>query len=341
MKSARLIFALVAALILIVAALLMASCRRSGSSDIAARVNGQAISEADLDSELDLLKKQSPDLFSGDDAEETTLQYKVKLLDGMINDLLVAKAAEERGLSVTSKEIDQEVAVIKSGFSDQDQFDAALKSAGYTLPVLKEKIRTQLIRKKLADSLAPGENVSEVEIQDYYEKHQAEYYQYAAKRASRIFFKPEDKALAEEVLKQLQGGSDFATLAKQYSADTVTAPGGGDLGWPETPYTEEFQEALDKLAPGEMSGLVESPYGWDIILCTDERPAGQLPLSAVRAKIERTILAERRTEAYENFVKQLRADATIEIIDAELKAPFAKAHSEETTSSQEATSSSQ
>lgn len=325
--------ALVVALMLILGASLVASCTNSGSSAVVARVEGQDIEQSELDSELDLVKKQSPDLFSGDDAKSVELQYKVKLLDGMINDILIANAAKERGLAVTSKEIDQEVAVIKSGFADQDQFDAALSSAGYTLAGLKQKIRAQLVRKKLADSLAPGTNVSEVEIQDYYDKHKAEYYQHAAKRASHILFKPEDKALAEQVLKQLQAGADFATAATQYSVDTLTAVNGGDLGWPTTPYVEEFQEALDRLAVGEMSGLVETPYGWHIILCTDERPAGQLPLSAVRPQIEKTILAERRSEAYENFVKELRADARIEIVDPELKTAFDRAQSEESTSS--------
>ncbi|NTW28473.1 MAG: hypothetical protein HGA39_03815 [Coriobacteriia bacterium] len=332
MKSTRFVCAL-AVCGLLLGALGLAGCK-SAESDVAARVDGQVVTETELNTQLDQLKKQYPDMFSGTDSATVTLEYRQTLLDSMIDEILLAKAAKDAKITVSADEVQAQLDQLKSGFSDPTQFDAALKSAGFTLATLKAKIESQLTTQKLIDSLSPGTNVSDVEVQDYYDKHKTDYYQKAAKRASHILFKPEDKATAEKILAQLKAGGDFAALAKQYSIDTASAVNGGDLGWPTAPYVTEFQAGLDKLGKGQMSGLVESPYGWHIILVTDTREASQQPLSAVRTQIEQTILAQRRTDAYQNFLAGLRKKATIEIVDAELKAAAEKASSSTTATAQ-------
>ena len=111
-------------------------------------------------------------------------------------------------------------------------------------------------------------------------------------RASHILFKTagkkddEVKAKAEQVLKEVKAGGDFAALAKKYSEDEASAKQGGDLDFfPKGKMVPEFDEAAFKLNPGEVSDVVKTPTGFHIIKVTDKKPAATRPLDEVRPQI--------------------------------------------------------
>ena len=263
-------------------------------------------------------------MFTGADGEGRLLDFKQRLLDNMINQKLVEQAAKDKGIKVSDEDVQKQIDQLKAGFKDQAQFDEALKSAGMTLDALKLQIRNQLVTQKLIESLASDTKVSEADIQAYYDKNKAQFFQKEAKKASHILFKPEDKATAEKVLAEVKAGGNFAALAKKYSVDTATASKGGDLGWPTTAYVPEFEAALDKLKKGQTSALVQSPYGWHIIRVTDERAGAQQSLADVKTQIEQIIVQQRKGDAYQTFLDDLRKKAKIEILAADLKAAAAK-----------------
>lgn len=318
--------------IALVLALALALLTGAGCTDkdTAAKVNGEKISLAELDKQVEQLKKQYPDMFNGADGEGRLLDFKQRLLDNLINQKLVEQAAKDKGIEIAEADIDKQIEQLKSGFQDDEQFQSALKSAGMTEETLRQQIRDQLLTQKLIESLASDAKITDKEMKEYYDKNKAQFEQQAAKRASHILFKPEDKSTAEKVLGEVKGGGDFAALAKEYSVDTATASNGGDLGWPTTPYVPEFEAALEKLAKGQTSALVKTPYGWHIIRVTDVRKASQQKYEDVKDQIEQILVQQRRADAYQQFLDDLKKKAKIEILVEELQA--AKGASQETTS---------
>jgi parvulin-like peptidyl-prolyl isomerase len=293
------------------------------NSDVAAKVNGEVISNEELQKQVDQLKKQYPQMFEGADAEGRLLDFKQRILDNLINQKLLEQAAKEKGIEVDDKSVSVQIEQLKAGFKDDAQFTAALQSAGMTEESLKTQVKEQLLTQKIVESLSSEASATAAEIKAYYDTNKTQFYQKEAKRASHILFKPEDKKKAEQVLKQIEDGGDFAALAKANSVDTASASKGGDLGWPTTPYVAEFEAALKKLKVGEVSGLVETPYGWHIITVTDERKGSQQKLDDVREQIAQILSQQTRADAYQKYLDSLRKKAKIEILVEELKLPAA------------------
>ena len=94
------------------------------------------------------------------------------------------------------------------------------------------------------------------------------------------------KAQAEDILKQIKAGGNFADLAKKYSEDTVSAAKGGDLGWVQRGQTvPEFERVAFSLKPGETSGLVKTEYGYHIIQVMAHEQGRLQPFEQVKAQL--------------------------------------------------------
>lgn len=110
--------------------------------------------------------------------------------------------------------------------------------------------------------------------------------------------------------------ADFAELAKKYSEDG-SAPNGGDLGWMSPgDLVPEFEQAMNRLQIGEVSNPVKSEFGWHLIQVMDRRE-GQLTVEKQR-QFARAAIRERKFEqAYQDWMRELRDNATVKILNVE------------------------
>jgi peptidyl-prolyl cis-trans isomerase D len=162
---------------------------------------------------------------------------------------------------------------------------------------------------KLQADIAPTAQ----EIQAYYDQHRDEYRSPEQVKVRHILIKtplpgPDGKVdpagveqarkKAEDVLKQLKAGGDFAELAKKYSEDTASAKDGGSLGWIERGRTvPEFEKVAFSLPKGSTSDLVESSYGFHIIQVEDKQDAHVKTLEEVKAQIEPILKHDKAAQA--------------------------------------------
>ena len=127
-----------------------------------------------------------------------------------------------------------------------------------------------------------------------------------------------ERALARrqigEILAQARKGTDFAALAGKHSQD-ATAASGGNLGYfPRGRMVKPFEDAAFALKPGEISDVVETPFGYHIIKVDSREPSGQVPETAARDQVRDYLLAEKRQQVVKDTIERLRANAAIEIL---------------------------
>jgi foldase protein PrsA len=162
---------------------------------------------------------------------------------------------------------------------------AAFKeSAGMTEADYREMVRTQLLTEQMQEFVGAHAPTSELQIQ-----------------ARHILVETEEEANA--VLERLEQGEDFATVAMEVSTDTGSAEEGGELGWfPKGVMDPAFEDAAFSLDVGELSGVVESSYGFHIIL-VEERDEDR--------ELDADMLAQRKSEAFQVWLQGLEAEADI------------------------------
>jgi len=108
--------------------------------------------------------------------------------------------------------------------------------------------------------------------------------------------KAHDRAL--ELRKQIQGGKDFAEVAKESSDDPGSKAQGGELGWNErSAFVPSFAQAAFNLKIGEVSEPVITPFGWHLLLVEEKKPPEEKPLASVSGEIAQVLLKRERASA--------------------------------------------
>ncbi len=159
--------------------------------------------------------------------------------------------------------------------------------------IAPEQFRVSYIK---LDAASMQQNASDEEIQAYYDQHQDQFTQPQRNRYSVIQTKTEDEAKA--VLDQLSKGADFATLAKEKSADIISARNGGDMGWLEDSTTPDELKKAGLKEKGQLSGVIKSSVGFLVVRLDDVQPAQVKPFNDVRDELAAKVKQEKGLDAY-------------------------------------------
>ena len=130
-------------------------------------------------------------------------------------------------------------------------------------------------------------------------------------KTSEVVSENEAKSQLQKVKDSIDKGMDFAVAAKQFSEDGSAAQG-GELGWLSPGETvPEFEKAMDALKVGEISGLVQSGFGWHLIQVLERRSA-DVSVEQKRQQARESIRTFRSEDAYQDWLRQLRDRAFID-----------------------------
>ncbi|MDY0970598.1 peptidylprolyl isomerase [Siccibacter turicensis] len=158
------------------------------------------------------------------------------------------------------------------------------------------------------DAATMAQQVSDAEIQAYYDEHQAEFTTPARHRYSVIQTKTEDQA--KQVLDALKKGEDFAALAKTKSTDIISARNGGDMGWLEESTTPDELKNAKLTEKGQLSDVITSSVGFLVARLDDTQPAQVKPLAEVRDAIIVKVKQNKALDAYFALQQKVSEAAT-------------------------------
>lgn len=291
-------------------------------------VNGEAISQADLDREVTLETRKLTQ--NGEEVpEEARLQLETEALDTLINRVLLHQDSTRQGFTVEPAEVDQELARFRGQFPDEQAFLDILAQFKQTPESFRRDIERGMTVQKMIDSeIAPGVRVGEDDIQAFYEENPQYFVQPEQIHVRHILIEiaedagdPERQAAMRKIQAlqaKLAGGDDFSELARRYSQDP-SAEQGGDIGFISRGQTVDlFDAAAFSLRPGQISGVVTTEFGLHLIQMVERQPASPLPIGEVRDTIQEYLKQSRLNEAVQRRLDELRSVASIEHAPADV-----------------------
>jgi foldase protein PrsA len=220
-------------------------------------VDGEAVSTADYQQELNralMMVTSQYQVDWNDPQNQAPLpELQQQVLDQIIQRIVLRQLAGKEGVSIASKDLEAEVVALQGRVQASGQFAdwaAFLKQNNLT----DESIRTVIGDSLLFDAMSKrhGGSTSVEQV-----------------HASHILVATQETG--QEVLDKLAKGAAFADLAAQYSTDTGSKDQGGDLGWfPRGAMVPEFEQAAFALEPGKVSPLVQTQFGYHIILVQEK-----------------------------------------------------------------------
>jgi peptidyl-prolyl cis-trans isomerase D len=293
--------------------------------------NGQFIGEARYRQILDM---QRPPITPPEFEAQMRRSLTIEKLQGAISDWMQVSDEEvDREYRRRNEKVKLDLALFQSkdfqkGVTTTDADLTAQFNASPDAYKIPEKRRVRYIAID-AEHLRASMTATQQEIEAKYQQNAKTYSTPEQVRASHILLKTEGKddatvkKAAEDILKKVKAGGDFAALAKQYSEDEGSKANGGDLDYNGRGVMyKEFEDAAWALKPGEISGLVKTQAGYHIIKMVDKKAAVTKTIADVRPQLEDQVKLEKA---------QAEAAKLAQQITPEIKGPddldrVAKAH---------------
>jgi peptidyl-prolyl cis-trans isomerase C len=289
---------------------------------VIARVNGETIDKAEFEKAIKNIEGRAGQPVPPDQRDRV---YR-GVLDQLIAYKLLMQETKARQIDVADADVDARLASIRQQFPSEDVFKQALAQQNMTVEQLRSDAKADMqVAKMLEAEVNAKISVQPADIDAFYKQNPDKFQQGERVRASHILIRVEEnadaktketaRAKAADVLKQLKSGKDFAELAKHYSQDPGSAANGGDLGYfMQGQMVGPFEQAAFALKPGEMSEVVETPFGFHIIKAADRQAARTVPIDEVKPQIEQFLQNQQRQEKTEAFISTLKAKGKVEVL---------------------------
>jgi peptidyl-prolyl cis-trans isomerase C len=299
--------------------------QQTAAAGKAAIVNGVVIQEEEVNRAL-LYQQQRMLATTGQVIRPDMIpEVRKMILENLIDRELLYQQSRKKGIVVEDAQVKEQLDRIKQEYPNEQAFKENMAEEHLNEEALKSKIRMSLAVQKFVDKEFGGTpEVSEAEAKAFYEGNPQYFTQPEVIRVSEILIKVDPKADAaqkqgarkkmEDIQKRVQKGEDFAALAKEVS-QSASAARGGDMGVvPRGKMPKAFDDAAFSLKPGEVSAVVETELGFQLIKVYEKNPEKVVPFKEVEERIRQHLANQKLTQKVEVYLAEVKKTAKIERI---------------------------
>jgi peptidyl-prolyl cis-trans isomerase SurA len=283
--------------------LTQAACKHAPPANVAAMVNGHAITYTELEKIYQSQYPQQPEAAN----QDLVMSQKLDLLGNLITNEILLQKAEKLGLSAVDADVDTELNKMRAPFT-KEEFDHQLAEKHMSLDDLKAQIRQRLTVEKLINKeITSHISVTDADVANFYNANKANFnLKEPQVHMGQILVTPnpdpnvhnlknskarsdaEAKSKIEDLAARLSRGEDFALLAQNYSEDPNSAPNGGDMGFITESTLEranpELRNMIMSLPPNGLSKIIHTQDGYRILKVFSKEPSGQRDLNDPRVQ---------------------------------------------------------
>ncbi len=307
--------------------------------EIIARINNSIVTQADLRKAREQLisdmHQQDPNT-----TDQQIKQHESDLLRDLIDQQLLLQKGESLNISADTEVIKRLDDIRKQMHANSlEDVEKAAVAQGVSFEEFKQNLKNSIITQRvIGDEVGSHINVTQQEIQEFYDAHKAQLDRPEQVRLSEILVStqsPAEKAAAGaaaalpetpspevvakaqakagEIYKKLQGGAKFDELAKQFS-DGPTSANGGDLEYfKRGTLSKELEQQVFGMKAGQYTEPVRTNQGFVILEVTEYQAAGVPPLKDVQDMIRQQVYMQKMQPALREYLTKLREDAYIDI----------------------------
>jgi len=249
---------------------------------------------------------------SDDELRQTCQQEYDALRDEVLQFLITASwiegEAQEQEVEVSAEEVNARFAEEReASFEAEEEYRAFLEQYGYSEDDLRTRVRLSLLQQKLIETVTEGTNpeqISDDDVRQYYQENEQQFATPEARDLRLVL--TEEEGQAQEAKEALESGGSWTDVAEEFSIDEQTAAEGGVL----TGATRQgglepaLAEAVFSTEEGELTGPVESQFGFYVFQVQRIVPAEQQTVEDAAEQIRQLLSGQRQQEALEEFVEE-------------------------------------
>lgn len=275
-------------LFVILAVMFAAGRAYSADSDVLARIGNQKFTVADFNRVVSYYDEAKRKLL------EERPQLKQVILKRIVEGMVISRIARDKGFD-KHKDVKEQIELLTNDF------------------LASEYIKQEVVGKI---------NISEQDMKMYYKSHQDDFKSPEMVDARHILIRVdksaseetrrEAKEKAELILEKIKSGADFAELASKFSDDPSSRAKGGELGFfARGRFIPEFEKAAFDLKPGQVSDVVKTSVGYDIIKVEAKKEPAVEPYEKVKEKVREQVFKDFKAARISNFVEDAMSDAKV------------------------------
>jgi len=287
-------------------------------------VNGQVIPPTAIEYEFARLVRFYAQHMPEEQVRAQAPLLRQRAVDQAIGAKLLFDEAAKLDLVVTDADVDEKAQEVAEQVGGREKLDAMLKKQGVSREAFRAQLKSGLRVDKLVARISAGvPDPREDDIRTHFDLHKEEYKRAARIRAQHILIKPRDDSpqakfdaigKLNEIRGRVLGGGDFGEEAAAHSDCPSGKSAAGSLGWFSAGMmVPAFDEAVFAMKVGELSDVIETPFGFHLIYKNDQEAEADASFDDVRDSIRDFLRHAARGEAVAAHVAELREKATVEI----------------------------